>query len=181
MKLLIANWGENCNGSQFTLHEVESLRPFDIHWAIDSLGDPSDTEHVVLDDSDHSLTLDHLSYKLTTEMDEDGFVDNVGLEDWLRIMWLKYNPEYSSRKTFVYLMKDKANGLYKIGKSINPQYRERTLQSEKPSIKMVFNTPERTDFSERSLHIRYAEHRKRGEWFLLTPAQVRCICHNFAS
>jgi hypothetical protein len=82
-----------------------------------------------------------------------------------------------TRPRYVYLMKDKANGLYKIGKSIDPKHRERTLQSEKPSIHMVFSAQERDDFNEKSLHRRYAEHRKRGEWFSLTPAQVRFICH----
>ncbi len=181
MNLIIANWGDDCNGSQFTLHEVDSLSPLAIHRAIDALGDPSDTEYVVLDLPDHGLTLDHLTYRLCVDLEEYGFVDCAGLEDWLRIMWLKYNPEYSSREVFVYLMKDKANGLYKIGKSINPSYRERTLQSEKPSIEMVFNAPERGDFNERSLHLKYAEVRKRGEWFILTPAQVRFICRESRS
>ena len=36
-----------------------------------------------------------------------------------------------------YLMKDRHNGLYKIGSSKKPKFRERTLQSEKPSIKLV--------------------------------------------
>lgn len=81
------------------------------------------------------------------------------------------------RATYVYIMKDEHNGLYKIGKSVNPKYRERTLQSEKPSIKMVFSTKERDDFSESSLHSEFAEFRIRGEWFDLTPCQVRYICH----
>lgn len=81
------------------------------------------------------------------------------------------------RPTYVYIMKDDHNGLYKIGKSVNPKYRERTLQSEKPSIKMVFFTEERDDFSEYSLHSEFAEFRIRGEWFDLTPCQVRYICH----
>lgn len=81
------------------------------------------------------------------------------------------------RATYVYIMKDDHNGLYKIGKSVNPKYRERTLQSEKPSIKMVFSTEERDDFSEYSLHSEFSEFRIRGEWFDLTPCQVRYICH----
>lgn len=34
-------------------------------------------------------------------------------------------------------MKDCNTGFYKIGKSINPKLRERTLQSEKPTIKII--------------------------------------------
>ena len=177
MKLLIANWGDDCNGSQFTLHAVESLSPIAIHCAIDSIGCPSECEHIVLESSDRRLTLEHLSGSLKMEMEYSGFLDNKEIENWLNVMWLKHHPEHSSmREVFVYLMKDKANGLYKIGKSINPKYRERTLQSEKPSIEMVFHAHECGDFNERSLHLRYADRRKRGEWFQLEPAQVRFIC-----
>ena len=180
MKLIIANWGDDCNGGQYTLHSVESLSPIAIHRAIDAVGDPSDTEHVILDLSDQRLTTGHLSGSLKMEMEMIGFVDNDALEDWFHTMWIKYRPEDfgKTEQVFVYLMKDKANGLYKIGKSINPKCRERTLQSEKPSIKMVFTMPEREGFNERSLHREYAECRKRGEWFDLTLAQVRFICHN---
>ena len=74
-------------------------------------------------------------------------------------------------------MKDKQNGLYKIGKSVNPKYREKTLRSEKPDIKMIFSTEERRSFSESTLHVCFREYRVRGEWFKLTQAQVRYICH----
>ena len=76
---------------------------------------------------------------------------------------------------YVYLMKDKVNNLYKIGKSKNPKRREKTLQSEKPSISMVFSVEFREDFNEKVLHGRYAAQRVRGEWFDLSPAQVRYI------
>lgn len=78
---------------------------------------------------------------------------------------------------YVYLMKDNHNGLYKIGKSTKPKFREKTLQSEKPSIEMVFHTKERSDFNEDILHREFSEFRIRGEWFDLSPAQVRYICH----
>ena len=89
---------------------------------------------------------------------------------------LRRKPARSSVKLrSVYLMKDSHNGLYKIGKSKNPLTRERTLQSEKPSVKMVFNCLETDDFNEKSLHLKFADQRKRGEWFDLSPAQVRFI------
>ena len=70
----------------------------------------------------------------------------------------------------------KHNGLYKIGKSINPKVRERTLQSEKPSIEMVrvWNYD-----IEKKLHSLYNEFRVRGEYFNLTPIQVKYICTHF--
>jgi len=72
-----------------------------------------------------------------------------------------------------YLMKDENTGLYKIGKSIKPKYRERTLQSEKPSIKMVWNIAKDI---ESYLHDLYKEVRVRGEWFSLNNIQVKYIC-----
>lgn len=61
-----------------------------------------------------------------------------------------------------YLMVDNNTRLYKIGRSKNSEYRERTLQSEKPSINMLFVI--NIDV-EKILHERYSEKRIRGEWF----------------
>ena len=75
-----------------------------------------------------------------------------------------------------YLIKDNHTKLYKIGKSKNPKHREKTLQSEKPSIKMVKIWNKNI---ERKLHKLYSEYRVRGEWFNLTPVQVKYICTQF--
>jgi hypothetical protein len=72
-----------------------------------------------------------------------------------------------------YLMKDTKSGYYKIGKSINPIYRERTLQYEKPSIKLVKVWD---NDIEKKLHKEYAYQRLRGEWFKLSLIQVKHIC-----
>tara|TARA_R110002074_G_scaffold340643_1_gene511124 strand:- start:283 stop:1206 length:924 start_codon:yes stop_codon:yes gene_type:complete len=88
---------------------------------------------------------------------------------------VKFRPRPSDDLRRVYIMKDSHSGLYKIGKSVNPNHRERTLQSEKPSITMVFQCDETKDFNEKALHREYASQRKRGEWFDLSPAQVRFI------
>lgn len=74
-------------------------------------------------------------------------------------------------------MKDTSNGFYKIGKSVNPSYRERTLMAEKPTIKLIFSEKEKGDFTEKNLHSLFSECRIRGEWFELSKAQVRYICH----
>ena len=86
----------------------------------------------------------------------------------------RHKKVYKKPKT--YLMKDKNNGLYKIGKSINPKHRERTLQSEKPNIKMVkvWNCD-----IERKLHNLYSTNRIRGEWFNLNKVQIEYICTHF--
>jgi hypothetical protein len=71
-----------------------------------------------------------------------------------------------------YIMIDGATKYVKIGKSINPENRERTLQSEKPTIKMihVFNND-----IEKILHQKYNDKRLRGEWFDLTEDEVNHI------
>jgi len=89
-------------------------------------------------------------------------------------------PEYDEKLkkiTYVYLMKNKNNGYYKIGKAQNPKYRERTLQSQEPEVELVFAQPERPDFNEKLLHKEYEKHKIRGEWHNLTETQVKIICH----
>ena len=61
-------------------------------------------------------------------------------------------------------MIDKNTGLYKIGRSINPKIRERTLQSEKPTIELLYFR-EGYDLDEKFLHNFFKDKRVRGEWF----------------
>lgn len=67
---------------------------------------------------------------------------------------------------FVYLMKNKRNGLTKIGYSTNPVVREATLQSEEPEVVLIATHPG-TKADETELHDRFIIHRVRGEWFRL--------------
>lgn len=80
---------------------------------------------------------------------------------------------------FVYLMQDEINGYYKIGISNKPDYRERTLQSEKPSIEMIackrFPTRKIALSIESALHSAYNQQRIRGEWFKLDDVDVAAI------
>lgn len=79
-------------------------------------------------------------------------------------------------KCYVYLMFDTSNNYYKIGESKNPQYRERTLQSEKPCIELLCakRYPNKTlaRTIEQALHKTYKDKRIRGEWFDLTEKDV---------
>ena len=88
----------------------------------------------------------------------------------------KPNRQNFNIKSKSYIMKDCVNGLYKIGRSKNPVVREKTLQSEKPSIKMIKVF---TRNIEKELHNKYKEFRVRGEWFNLTKLQVHYICRHF--
>lgn len=81
---------------------------------------------------------------------------------------------------YVYLMKDLANGYYKIGISNKPEYRERTLQSEKPSIELLcakkFPSRQIAESIESALHSTFGNKRIRGEWFMLDEFDVATLC-----
>lgn len=80
---------------------------------------------------------------------------------------------------YVYLMHDTSNGFYKIGISNKPKYREKTLQSEKPTIELItakkFPVRKIAESIEKSLHQVYSEKRLRGEWFELNKNDIENI------
>lgn len=83
------------------------------------------------------------------------------------------------RPTYIYLMRDGHSGYTKIGKSINPTVREKTLQSEKPDT-VSLKAWKSTEDKERWLHDLYSEHRVRGEWFELSDHDIEYIAELFA-
>jgi hypothetical protein len=89
-----------------------------------------------------------------------------------------FNATRSSKKQMTYIMMDEALGYYKIGKSENPMRRERTLQAERPVIKLIAITEENI---EATLHHKFKERRIRGEWFDLSHVEVNEVIkqHNF--
>ncbi len=88
----------------------------------------------------------------------------------LYIKNLKYS-EFKGKTTKVYVMIDKNTGYYKIGRSTNPNLREKTLQSEKPTIEMIFNK-EAKHSDEKKLHEMFKGNRIRGEWFDLNGSDL---------
>lgn len=124
---------------------------------------------------------------------------NVGTIEEIRELWrLQYNESakelgidqidnnYNPIETvatndvcYLYLMKDYNTGYYKIGISNSPEYREKTLQSEKPTIEMICNkkyVSRRIAHSfEQALHKTFSEKRVRGEWFDLDQIDVKEI------
>ncbi|KAF5063923.1 hypothetical protein DSECCO2_289610 [anaerobic digester metagenome] len=71
-----------------------------------------------------------------------------------------------SRDNKIYILFNERNGLFKIGRSINANHREKTLQGEDPHIEMIacWVAPE---YVEKELHEKFKEKRTRGEWFSL--------------
>ena len=80
---------------------------------------------------------------------------------------------------YVYLMIDTINLYHKIGISNKPGWREKTLQSEKPTIELLaskkfINRKIAASF-EKALHETYSNKRIRGEWFQLDLKEIKEI------
>jgi hypothetical protein len=111
------------------------------------------------------------------------------LEEWSVVV--KLLPERTSSNTsivfekkqndecYVYFMYDTKTCCYKIGISNEPDWREKTLQSEKPSIKLIaekkFVNRRIAANIEKALHDSYSHKRKRGEWFQLDREDIEEI------
>lgn len=76
-----------------------------------------------------------------------------------------------------YIMYDESTGYHKIGRSKNPKYRECTLQSKKPTIKLVLITP---DNIEHELHTEFKSKRIRGEWFNLNADDILYLIEEYS-
>ncbi|WP_163518170.1 GIY-YIG nuclease family protein [Gelidibacter japonicus] len=103
-----------------------------------------------------------------------------GIDSYQPISKLDYKEEFNPEEScHLYLMKDLANGYYKIGISNNPTYREKTLQSEKPTIELIksklFSNRKVAVAFESSLHKTYENKRLRGEWFELSERDIKEI------
>lgn len=106
----------------------------------------------------------------------------INKQEWNDIIHLipeeKVNAQYKkteSEECYVYLMKDKSN-FYKIGISNEPEWRERTLQSQQPNIKLItakkFVNRRIAANIEKALHESYSHKKKRGEWFQLDDEDI---------
>lgn len=82
----------------------------------------------------------------------------------------KYDKVITDKQT--YLILDNRTGYYKIGRSINPLNREKTLQAEQPEITLICTCG--ADI-ERELHKAYNYLKIRGEWFKLALDDVENI------
>jgi len=81
-------------------------------------------------------------------------------------------------KRFLYIIHNKRNGLYKIGISINPAFRERTLQSEEPEIEIIETFKGGFEL-EKQIHSFFAGKRIRGEWFKLNDEDILNLKNDF--
>lgn len=78
------------------------------------------------------------------------------------------NPE----NQYVYLMFNKRNKLIKIGRSIDPRHRERTLQGQEPEIVLLAFWKGDNNL-EKELQKLFDHLRQRGEWFKLNFKELK--------
>lgn len=122
------------------------------------------------------------SYKLISLLDCFSFNNNTywALRDAVmtaRVSWrIQKSYAYENSKCKTYLMKDENTGFTKIGKSIHPSKRERTLQSEKPTISL-FKVCDK--LVERELHNYYSNKNIRGEWYNLSNEDIEYIISQY--
>ncbi|MFN3381894.1 MAG: GIY-YIG nuclease family protein [Runella zeae] len=80
---------------------------------------------------------------------------------------------------YLYLMQDLSTMLYKIGISKTPTYREKTLQSEKPTVNMLcykrFINRKDAYIIEQTIHANFKKNRVRGEWFSFCSSEIQQI------
>ena len=111
----------------------------------------------IYDDNLNLVYRNHLH--CISELEEDDFCKRIN------------GSNTKSFDKYVYVMHDFNTGYYKIGKSNNPERREKTLQSEKPTIELLYKSKMSVK-TEKELHQMFQEKRIRGEWFDLTGSDI---------
>ena len=86
-----------------------------------------------------------------------------------------FDDNYSRTKLanvqVVYLMFNQIDNLYKIGRTKNLPYRERTLQGQQPRVELIAFWEREKSFEKR-LHYHFGSKKVRGEWFKLSFADL---------
>lgn len=114
--------------------------------------------------------------QLFIKENDDEFFHGSLINDVIHYSSLKFDIHKNEIHQKTYLMLDSNTNLYKIGKSKDPKFREKTLQSEKPTISL-FAVCEKDIESE--LHNKFSDKRIRGEWFDLNKDDVKWIMDYF--
>jgi predicted GIY-YIG superfamily endonuclease len=84
-------------------------------------------------------------------------------------------PHHTERPCYVYIMKTHHNSRVKIGISVDPNGRERTLRGDEDLFlweSVKFDKRGDAIDTEYMLHTYFANYRKRGEWFDLPDGYI---------
>lgn len=110
----------------------------------------------------------------------DKFLDSIKLKNnpiLIHTKGILYVPMANRKRSndnFIYLMHNRQNNYYKIGRSTNVKIRERTLQAQEPDIVLIEKWQASKD-AEKLLHEMYKHKKLRGEWFNLTQVEIEEI------
>ena len=102
------------------------------------------------------------------------FIETIEFQKSWVINTSSINKAESSTINFVYIMHNRNNNYYKIGRSIKPEFREKTLQAEEPDI-IILEKWEANSSIELHLHKKFKHRLIRGEWFKLTTNDLKEI------
>lgn len=100
---------------------------------------------------------------------------NVFVEMHYKISEYKSSAQ-PTRTTYTYIMYDQSTDYYKIGQSVSPTRREKTLQAEKPTIDLILLSPNNIEFH---LHAAFKAKRIRGEWFKLDADDILLLIEKY--
>jgi hypothetical protein len=91
---------------------------------------------------------------------------------------LKGNGNENKNVLKTYLIEDGANGVFKIGKTINVQQRFNSLKTANPNIKIILVI---NGFFETELHEKYKKKQISGEWFSLSKKDIKDIIQQYSN
>ena len=117
-----------------------------------------------------------LNINFLLKRNDEYFITLPFIEALIIFAQKEYVPEEVDFESKTYLMKDENTGYTKIGKSINPRIREKTLQSEKPTISLFAICDHNI---EKFLHKKFEDKRIRGEWFNLSDDNILDIINEY--
>lgn len=88
-----------------------------------------------------------------------------------------------SQITHIYIMKSSKNGLYKIGRSTNPNVRIYNVRKQNRGIKikLIFTSPPTHFKNEKIIHTFFKEKKHSGEWFRLNTDDILLVKNFFKS
>lgn len=90
-------------------------------------------------------------------------------------------PPKPSRAGYIYLLHGDGTPWYKIGQSEKPILRVSQLGTRAPFpiVMVTCAHVQDMDFNEKFWHMRFADKRAEGEWFLLTPDDIALFMENY--
>ena len=127
------------------------------------------------------ISIDKFKYKIYKYIfknkEKEFYETDEGYKELEKINRIKNKRKIKNyKKQVAYILKDSNTGFYKIGRSSNPLEREKTLQAEKPTLKLIKTFKNNI---ETELQNKYKTQKIRGEWFKLTKVQLHYICKNY--